>query len=122
MSRILALAAMAALIATPAMALSVQAMPKNADGSARFAAPANPFANAMPQVTYGSSPLAYGPLNFGDRAFSSRYGDTFASRAIPAPARESDRALQQQSLNSCDCHSVQVDGLWVMRPSDDTDR
>lgn len=56
MSRILVLAAAAALIATPAMALSVQAMPKNADGSARFAAPANPFANAMPQVTYGSGP------------------------------------------------------------------
>ncbi len=116
MSRILMLAAAAVLIATPAMALSVQAMPKNADGSARYAEPANPFANSMPQVTYGSGPYAYGPLGFNGAA--SRYGDNSLSRSIPAPTRESDRALQQQSINSCNCHSVQVDGLWVMRPAD----
>lgn len=99
-----------ALGAAPANALSVVQAPENADGSARFVDPDAAFDQQLDDYQNGRNSGSV--MRLGDGGASGG----FVARDRAAPYRS---ARDRRDHTCLDCTSVNVDGLWVLRPAAD---
>jgi hypothetical protein len=111
MSKVLCVAMAAGAVlgaSSPAFAFSISEMPRNGDGSARFA---DPDAGIEAQQDAYLNGRRAGPsFGFGDGAP--------VERRVARVEHESRAERQARRNHECvECASVYVDGLWLLRPS-----
>lgn len=102
----------AALAASPASAFSITPMPQNADGSARFADPDAAIENQAEAYERGQS----NGWHFNGASRNRSVGGLRDART--GRSEHSDR----RDHTCIECSSVNIDGVWLLRPNGEENR